>query len=400
MEAILGFIVGLLLGGGAIWTWFKKTQQDQSHWQTHLQNTFENLSESVLAKNTDHFLTVVQEKLSKQTQLHDKELDNKKGLIDQTLTQMNTQVKEELGKLHQSVRTFERDREVKYGELSQHLKTHAEQTRHLMDTTSQLKEALSSSKTRGLWGERMAEDILRLSDLKEGINYIKQTSLDNSRSIPDYTFLLPENKKVNMDVKFPLTNYLNYLNAPEASKDQFKSQFLKDVKQRINEVANKDYINPENNTLDYVLVFIPNEQIYSFIQESAIQSLQTQSNSIADYAMEKRVILCSPFTLYALLSIMHQVINTFSLEQRATEILQLMGTFEKQWDMFNDSVKKIGTHIQRTQNEYTELTGKRKRQLEKPLNQIKQLRESLPQEEIPTLKNVQDRVTITLSKED
>ena len=59
----------------------------------------------------------------------------------------------------------------------------------------------------------MAEDILRLVGLVEGINYIKQKTLEGSSGRPDYTFFLPNSLKINMDVKFPLENYQNYLDA-------------------------------------------------------------------------------------------------------------------------------------------------------------------------------------------
>ena len=86
---------------------------------------------------------------------------------------------------------------------------------------------------------------------------------------PDYTFPLPQGRKVNMDVKFPLDNYVRYLEAErDADRETLKAQFLRDVKARIKEVTTRDYINPEENTLDYVLVFIPNEQVYAFINEN------------------------------------------------------------------------------------------------------------------------------------
>jgi len=47
----------------------------------------------------------------------------------------------------------------------------------------------------------------------------------------------------------------------------FCSKFLQDVKARVKEVTSKDYIDPEENTVDYALLFIPNEQIYVFINE-------------------------------------------------------------------------------------------------------------------------------------
>src|SRR3989442_690290 len=80
------------------------------------------------------------------------------------------------------------------------------------EPTRKLREALSSSKARGQGGERMAEDVLRLAGLLEGVNYRKQTTIDGAGR-PDYTFLLPNGRVMHMDVKFPLDNYVRHLEA-------------------------------------------------------------------------------------------------------------------------------------------------------------------------------------------
>jgi len=114
---------------------------------------------------------------------------------------------------------FEKERSVKFGQLDNQLRLALEQTTRLQETTNQLRQALSNTRARGQWGERMAEDILRLMGFVEGINYKKQVSSEGGQSRPDFTFFLPQGRKINMDVKFPLDNYLHYL---EASNDREK----------------------------------------------------------------------------------------------------------------------------------------------------------------------------------
>ena len=216
--------------------------------------------------------------------------------------------------VQKTVHTIEKDREQKFGQLGQYLKMTNMNTQELTRTTTQLKEALASSKTRGQWGERMAEDVLRLSGFIEGVNYSKQKSLEYSRNIPDFTFHLPKNMTLNMDVKFPLRQYMNYLESEnETERDSFKKEFMRDVKNRIKEVSSKDYINPQENTLDYVLVFIPNEKIYGFINE--------ENRDILDIALEQKVIFCSPMTLYALLAVIRQAIDNFTFEKKAHDMI-------------------------------------------------------------------------------
>jgi len=141
---------------------------------------------------------------------------------------------------------------------------------------------------------------------------------------------------------------------------------MRDVKARIKEVTTREYINPEQNTVDYVLLFIPNEQIYSFIHE--------QDSSILDEGLKNRVIFCSPITLFAVLAVIRQSVENFALEKTSNEILSLFGIFKKQWGEFLKKLELLGRRIEDTQREYELLTTTRRRQLERPLNKIDDLR--------------------------
>jgi DNA recombination protein RmuC len=380
MEHLVVFIIGTIFGAAIVLiiNWLRRREaqaiaqelisqvesqkiQDLEILINRIKESFGSLSLVALSKNSEEFLKLAGETLSKQMQIGEKELEGKKKLIDQTLEAM----KVDLQKVQDLVTQFEKDRERKFGELANQLKLTAEQTGKLQETANKLYTALASTRVRGQWGERMAEDVLRLAGFIEGINYQKQKTLETTR--PDYTFLLPQNLKVNMDVKFPLDNYLRYLEAGEESqKEMYKTQFLKDARRRIMEVTTRDYINPEENTVDYVIVFIPNEQVYAFIIEN--------DRSLFDEALKNKVILCSPITLYAVLAVIRQAVDNFNLEKTAAQILSLLGAFNKQWSAFLKSLEKMGKKIEEAQNEFLTLTTTRRKQLERPLREIEDLR--------------------------
>ena len=382
MEYLLVFIIGVVSGVAVVLSisWMRKRDaekiareaveqaesrriKDVDSLLDRVRESFGTLSLNALSKNTEDFLKLAHETLSKQTQAGEKDLDGKKELIDQSLAVM----KEDLLKVRGLVTELEKDREKKFGQLSSQLESTATQTMKLQETTTKLQIALSNTKTRGQWGERMAEDVLRMAGFIEGINYQKQKVLETVGKRPDYTFLLPHDLKVNMDVKFPMDNYLRYIEAEVASeRDSYKKQFLKDVRNRIEEVLTRDYINPEENTVDYVLVFIPNEQIYAFMNEN--------DRSLIDDALRNKVILCSPTTLYAILAIIRQAVDNFNLEKTASEIMSLLGGFNKQWDAFVSSFDKMGKRIEEAQNEFNHLTSTRRNQLERSLRKIEDLR--------------------------
>ncbi len=338
-----------------------------------VRDSFGSLSFEALKKNTDEFLKLANEVLSRQTQMGQKELEGKKQLIDQTLEGIKT----DLVKFRELITDFEKERSVKFGQLDNQLRLALEQTTRLQETTNQLRQALSNTRARGQWGERMAEDILRLMGFVEGINYKKQVSSEGGQSRPDFTFFLPQGRKINMDVKFPLDNYLHYLEASnDREKEDYKQRFLKDVQARIKEVTTRNYIDLENNTLDYVLIFIPNEQVYAFINES--------DPTLLDEALKKKVILCSPVTLYAVLAIIHQAMENFNLQNTAGQILNLLESFYKQWQAFVKSLERVGKKIDEAQAEFQILNSTRRNQLEKPLRQIETIKKQVQPEKLET----------------
>ncbi|MBP1659186.1 MAG: recombination protein RmuC [Candidatus Aminicenantes bacterium] len=328
-----------------------------------MRDSFGALSQDALRTSTGELLKLAREQLTSQLQLGERDLDGKKKLIDQTLENLRA----DLRKMTDQVSGFEKDRVQKFGELSAHLVRSAEQTSRLQETANHLHQALASTKTRGQWGERMADDVLRLAGFVEGINYLRQKVLDAASSRPDYTFNLPQGLKVNMDVKFPLSSYLRYLECEnDVEREAHKARFLKDVRLRVKEVTTRDYINPEDKTLDYVLVFIPNEQVYAFINQN--------DPGLIDEALRTKVILCSPFTLFAILAIIRQSLDNFSMEKTAADMLRLVNAFKKEWEKFADSMEKMGEKLEAARREYQALTTTRHNKLDKSIQKIEDMR--------------------------
>jgi DNA recombination protein RmuC len=254
-------------------------------------------------------------------------------------------------------------------ELNTSLTQNRDETEKLRDTTTQLREILSSSQKRGQWGERMVEDILDFLGLMENVNYKKQLTTDSGER-PDFTFMLPKNKIINMDVKFPLSHYEKYINSKDQDIiDKEKKEFLSDVKNHIRTITNRNYIDPSSGTLDYVLMFIPNESIYSFINK--------EDSSLIDFGLKNKVLLCSPLTLYAILALINQATRNFAMEQKAAEVMNLMDAFKIQWKKYIEVMDKIGRSIQTMQNDYDQLVTTRKKQLEKPLKKIDEITEQI-----------------------
>ncbi len=363
---ILIFIIGCITGSALGYFFFKNQSKGLKH-------VFKEMSFDALKQSNEEFLKLAALRLETEREKSKGDLDTKKELIDQSLGKMQ----KEFEKITGVISEFEKDRIKKYGELSENLRAVGLQTNKLCETTDSLQQALSNSRVRGQWGQRMAEDVLRFAGFIEDINYVKEKVLQSSGTKPDFTFFMPHDMKVNMDVKFPIENYLKYLDEKSGTdRENFKKAFLKDVRDRLKEVTSREYINPAEHTVDYVLMFIPNEQVYTFIHE--------EDHSILDDALSSKVILCSPITLFAVLAIMRQAVDNFSLEETSNEILSLLGSFKKQWGNFINKFDSLGSKIYSAVEEYEKLLSTRKNMLEKPLNRIESLRQ---QKALPVLED-------------
>ena len=329
----------------------------------HLKAEFSGVALEVLEKAQASFLELADAKFQTLRQSGVAELDQKKGLIDQQLSAM----KVELEKVSNLVTQLERDRASKFGSLETQLKAMGQQTAALTSTTGALREASANTKARGQWGERLAEDILRAAGFVEGINYKKQATVQTTGTCPDFTFILPKDLTLHMDVKFPFDNYMSFLSSEaEADQQMFKANFLRDVRARIRELRGRDYINPDQQTVDCVLFFIPNESVFSFIGEAA--------PDIFAEAMDEKVVCCSPSTLFVVLAVVRQAIDNFALQETSAEIMSLMGQFRQQWDKFGEGLTTLGRRLDSTQKAFDDISGTRRRALERPLNKIDQLR--------------------------
>lgn len=317
---------------------------------------FQNLTQAALRDSREQ----LERELARRAEAGSQELEGKKALIDQQLYG----IKSELVRVTDLVRGLEKDREAKFGQLTTEIERMGVQASQLASSTTTLREALASSRARGQWGERMAEDIFRLMGLKEGVNYRKQETMGANGTRPDFSFLLPGELKLNMDVKFPLDNYVRFL---ESSDDSDRSAFLKDVRQKVREVSSRGYIDPAQGTVDYVLLFIPNESVYSFIHEN--------DPSLLDDALKSKVIWCSPSTLYCVLAVVRQAVDNFAMEETSNEIISLMGAFNEQWERYQKSVDTLGSRLDSTQKAYEQVSGTRRRMLERPLGKIEALRQ-------------------------
>lgn len=315
-----------------------------------------------LQRAVETLVTVAGEQLDARTRTGAAHLEARKELIDAELERMRATLAEVTG----LIQRLDAERAGQLGQVSAQLEGVARAHAELGRTTATLTQALTNAQARGQWGERMAEDVLRAAGFVEGVNYRTQVTTRRGGR-PDVTFLLPGDRVVHMDVKFPLAGYLELLDADtEVERDRARDGFLRAARARVRELAQRGYIDEQDGTLDVVLLFIPNEQVHAFLHE--------HDPALLDDALAQRVVLCSPSTLFAVLAVLRQAVDSFALERASDEILQLLAGFADQWARFTDQLDKVGRGLETTQRAYEALASTRRSQLERQLDRVEELR--------------------------
>jgi len=282
----------------------------------------------------------------------------------------------ELERVNELVRTLERDRAEQYGALAGQLRVTGEQTARLADTTRHLQRTLTSPTARGAWGERMADDVLRAAGFVEGVNYHRQRAIATG-GIPDFTVLLPRDRVLPIDVKFPLDNYLRARDATTADDvRRYDVAFLRDVRARVKELATRGYARGAD-AVDCVVMFVPNEAVFAFLHE--------HDAALVDDALRAGIVLCSPLTLFAVLAVVRQAVDTFAVELASREILDALAGFGTEWETFVAEMDAVGRRIDSAQRAFEALRGTRRRVLDRRIAAVADVRRAtLTSEPAPT----------------
>lgn len=323
------------------------------------------------ARTVQQVLALAGHELGSQLSAGEQQLDRRNEVIARQLDGVASEVR----RVNDVVVALQRERAQQHGQVLSGLGEAIRQSQAVASTTQSLREALSSPKARGQWGERMADDVLRLAGFTEGVNYRRQTALAGG-TIPDFTFLLPGGWQLHMDVKFPIDNYLRHLRATgEAEARATAAQFVRDVRERVRSLSGRGYVEA-GVTLGYVLLFIPNEATYAFVHE--------HDPDLVDVALRQQVVLCSPLTLFAVLGVVRQAVDSFALQRSTDQILDMLGSFSTQWDKFSESIEAVGRRLDSASKAYEDLAGTRRRQLQRVVDRVDDLRRQRPEPEGPS----------------
>lgn len=275
-------------------------------------------------------------------------------------------IKRDLEKRQIEIRTLEQDRVKKFSELATSLESHRKLTDELSISTKKLSDVLSNNQARGEWGERIIEDLMQANGLMEGVHYQRQSLLGTTTLRPDIKLLLPDKRCICVDVKFPFSEIQKLADSDTKTQQQTHLlQFARNIKEKIDKVA--VYIDPSSYTLDYAILFVPSEMIFSYVNQKL--------PDVVDYAFKKHVLLVSPFTFLMVARTALESYRNFMISDSLREAVVQVDEFVSEWGRFKEQFDKYGRTLRTLQGDYDLLTGTRVRQMERKIEKIENYRQ-------------------------
>ncbi len=299
-----------------------------------------------------------------------------KGIVSELIENEESQIYKLLDKSDRTVKDFLE----KTGEIKSSISGVDQQTRNLISV-------LNNNQSRGQWAEFQVEDLLSIMEYKDGIHYQSQKIMKSGNK-PDFTFYLPDNKTINMDSKFPLNLYMQLsklnLDLEDETLDEISRKQITDsikiknkefidkaIKTKIDETSSREgYISPEEDTVDFVLMYIPLENLYHFLLTSEIGANKTP---VIQYAFAKKVILVSPQTLMAYLETIRHSMKLFSLQTDTKNILLAHEKVKNEISKFIESFDDVTKRLDQTVESFEKLKTTRKNKLEKSFEELTEI---------------------------
>ncbi len=304
---------------------------------TDLRETFKALSADALKQSAPQFLQLASESLAKFHATAKGDLETRQQAIA-TLVQP---LKEQLESYQRRLQQSESTQASALGEVKKQLEGLALHSQALSSETLQLRRVLSSNQARGRWGEETLRRVVEASGMSPHCDFSEQAPSEDKK--PDLLVHLPGERGIIVAAKVPDLDFLQALDAADpALRAQALTLHANKLKETIKDLAKKNYPAQFQGALDYVVLFLPAESLFSAALEA--------DRELIVWAAERQIMLATPASLIGLLRAVSiswqqhsQTQNAKEINEAAIELFNRVAPFPAPFEKIRDGLEKASS---------------------------------------------------------
>ena len=413
MDLFIGLVIGILLGAGIVYflisTSHGKTKQKLASIEAKyeaeikaaddklklleeardsLKDSFKALSADALSKNNESFIKLAEENLKKHQQSAKDDLEKRQQAITKTVEPVSQTLKT----FSERVTKIEERRIESEGSIKKELQKLSEMHLRLDQSTSSLVQALRAPQVRGQWGEMHLRRTVEMAGMINYCDFEEQSSVETDegqRQRPDMLIRLPNERRVVVDSKVPIAAYLDALetDSSEVQSERMKAH-ARHLRTHIKDLSTKAYWSQFDNAPEFVVLFIPNEAIFSAALE--------EDPSLIELGVENKVILATPTTLIALLKAVAYGWQQEAITREAKEIAALGREIYDRLSVVIGHFVKLGKSIDQSVGNYNKAMNSVDSRLMVTARKFESL-ESASTEKLPEVNQIEKRPNLPIS---
>jgi len=298
-----------------------------------LREAFKALSAEALKQSAPEFLRLAEQTFGKFQETAKGDLAQRQESIKTLVEPLKQQLETYQKRLQQAEAT----QASTLGEVRKQLETLAQSSQSLAAETQQFRMVLKSNQARGRWGEETLRRVVEAAGMSAHCDFTEQTQAGENR--PDLIVRLPGDRMIIVDAKVPDFDFLSAMeSADETKRAEALATHAAKLKATIKALADRDYPSQFPNALDYVVLFVPAESLFSAALEG--------DHDLIVWAAGKRILLATPASLIALLRSVSvswqqhaQTENARAIADAAQELFSRVATFTEHFEKIGDGLE-------------------------------------------------------------